>query len=60
MHEAVSAVTLFWSKIQVHAGYLCQKKHEIMYLKGSSHIYWQVIKNTLKNKVTILSLIARR
>lgn len=53
MHQTVSAVTLFWSKIQVHAGYLCQEKHEIMCLKGNSLIYWQRIKNTPKTKTQL-------
>lgn len=53
MHQTVSAVTLFWSKIQVHAGYLCQEKHEILCLMGNSLIYWQRNENTPKTKTQL-------
>lgn len=53
MHQTVSAVTLFWSKIQVHACCLCQEKHELMCHKGIPPIYWQRINNTQKTKTQV-------
>lgn len=50
MHQTVPAVTLFWSKIQVHAGWLCQEKHEIMCLEGNPPFIDKELKIPQKTK----------